>query len=323
MYAIPIDDTSAFAIRDEDDETWRCYYIDFDPLRVDSFKTPSGGIIYSATINPVTQAAWLIAKGQLFNVSRQFRDVVRVPLPRDDISVFDVTEINDRYYISCDSGRVWYFDLDTDDWVSVLMSEPPPERQPRGESETAADYVARTSPAMRAYVEKYPSFHKAIAVGDDIYFLAALGRVVRLRGDKIDELRLESGARLVKGGAEGNTAILCGDHPVAEIYRGTLDEGFERIFQNDERSLHMTALHRGVRYIGAATYPGFAGPSLFTWDGEDLTPVPTGCAREADNLLKLVSTGSVLWAIDEEGFFRLTSDGWALTELEDIANAAG
>jgi len=53
------------------------------------------------------------------------------------------------------------------------------------------------------------------------------------------------------------------------------------------------------------------------------TPVPTGCAREAGNLLKLVSTGSVLWAIDEEGFFRLTSDGWALTELEDIANADG
>ncbi|UOA28963.1 hypothetical protein [Pseudosulfitobacter sp. DSM 107133] len=341
MYAIPIDDHSAFALDDSafvaadkaefasgvdemeapEPGIWGCHYIDFDPFQVTSFTTPGGGIAYSATINPDTNDAWILAKDNLYIVFLKDQSIGKAPMPEEGISIFDVTQIGGRYYLSCSNGKVWYYDMNTFEWSALITSAPLPERQPRGETETAADYVARTTPARKEHIFKYPHFYKAIAVGSDHYFLGALGRVVKIGADGREEMRLDSGARLVTGSVEGDQAVLCGDSPIAEIFRGTLDSGFERIFQNPERALHMTALHKGLRYIGAAEYPGFFGPSLYTCEGDELTPVVTGCAREPDNLLQLVSTGGVLWAIDRRGIFRFTSDGWSLTDLSDIENA--
>lgn len=320
MYSIPITDTSAFLVEDEQTEGWRFYYVDFDPLSVDSFETPYGGVVVSATINPQSQAVWMIARGRLFAASRELRVAVPLPLPVEGAVAFDVTLIGDRYYVAFDAETIWYYERNTEEWVPVIRPGPRPEMPARDAGETARDYTARTSPAMYAYARKHPDFYKSFAVGGDHYFAGALGHVVRLRGDNLVESWIDSGARLVHGFAEEGAAVLCGDDPVAEIYRGSVDSGFELIFRDDAKALHLTALHRGVRYIGAAQDPDYAGPALFTYDGEDLTPVMTQCAREPGNLANLVSTGSVLWAIDASGLFRLTSDGWHLTEFDDLAS---
>ena len=337
MFTIPISDNLAFVLDDDDfvraererlageDEfdveentkkSWRCHYVEFDTFAVESFATPGVGIVYSGTFNLDTHAAWVLSRDQLFLISRKTRKVGRAPPPEDRISLFDISRIGDRYYLSCNNSKMWFYDVVADKWIAAVTSPPPPP--PRKAQETTPEYVARTTKPRVEHIRKYPHFYKAIAVGGDHYLLGALGRVVRLRGDASDELWLASGARLVRGGSEGDQAILCGDDPVAEIFRGTLDAGFERIYQNEERALHMTAIHNRVRYIGAAEFPGFNGPSLHTYDGENLTPIETGCAREPDNLLDLSSTGKVLWAIDRRGIFRLAGDDWTLTELSDI-----
>lgn len=339
MYAFAINEKMAFAVVgegfndvDKDDiepsseepqepTVWRHFFISFDPeLRVKHFRTPAGGIVYSATVNPDTGAIWMLARNRLYLLSRSTGEIFHAPLPEDRLAVFEVTEIAGRYYFCCSYGRIWCYDGKQDVWTPLVESDPRPKREPRRKGESVEEYVDRTTPASEAYIERFPDFFHAFAVGDDLYFLADLGRVVirSLRGETSNEIRFESGASLVGGHAEGNQAVICGSAPVAEIYRGTFENGFERIFQNDEKSLHLTALHDGTRYIGASVYPGFNGPSLFTYDGQDLVPVVTGCIREPGNLLQLVATGTVLWAIDEKGFFRHTTQGWSLTEFSEV-----
>lgn len=337
MYAFPIDDWTAFAVSfegltppdpDEDGAPfeeapeptiWRHHFIDFAEGSVVSFRTPSGGYVYSATLNSKTGAVWMLARNKLFILSRKERKVYEGTLPEKGLAIFNVTEIGDRFYFACDFGKVWCYDGPAGAWIPVLTADPPPARSPRREGETAEQYVERTTPARQAYIERFPRVYSAFAVGKEHYFVGALGRVVRQRADRFDEVRIESGARLVWGYAENDAAILWGDAPTAEVFRGTMDDGFERIFQSDDKALHMTAMHGGVRYIGAAVYPGLVGPSLYTLRDGELTAVETGCAREPDNLIQLVSTGNVLWAIDEKGFFRLTPEGWVLDEIAELA----
>lgn len=338
MYAFAINENMAFAVVgegfndvDEDDAellsdepreptVWQHFFINFDPeLSVKGFRTPAGGNVYSATTNPNTGAIWMLARNRLYVLSRNTGEIFHTPLPEDRLAVFEVTEISGRYYFCCSRGRIWCYDGKQDAWLPLVESDPRPKRQPRREGESVEDYVDRTTPARVTHIRKFPTFYHAFAVGDDLYFLADLGRVVvRLRGETSNEMRFESGASLVGGHAEGDQAIICGSAPAAEIYRGTFENGFERIFQNDEKALHLTALHDGTRYIGASVYPGVNGPSLFAYNGNDLVPVATGCTREPGNLLQLVAIGTVLWAIDEKGFFRLTTQGWSLTELSEI-----
>ncbi len=318
MYSIPLNDTFAFFFEDDRTAAWRFNYVDFDPLRVESFEAPYGGTVVSATMNPKSYAAWMLAHGQLFASSRDMKIAVPLPLPVEGAVAFDVTLIGDRYYVSCSAGTVWYYDRLTEQWVSLIRPEPL-SIPPRGASESAADYTVRTNPAMYAYARQYPDFYKSFAVGVDHYFVGALGSVARLRGNALAESRVDTDARFVHGFAEGGAAVLCADSPGAEIYRGTIDDGFDLIFRHEVSALHLTALHQGIRYIGAAPDLSYAGPALFTYDGKNLTPVVTGCAREPGNLSTFVSTGSVLWAIDAAGVFRLTPNGWQLTEFSEIA----
>lgn len=318
MFALALSDTQVFAVEDEDPDDWTFHYAGFDPLASDSFMTPSGGAVAAATINPETQAAWLLARGQLYAASRQLKVAMRLPFPAEDTVIFDVNLIGSRYYVCCNSATIWYYEREVEEWVQLLRPDPRPPTPERGADESAAAYTARTSPAQFDYARRFPDFYKSFALGDDTYFIGALGHVVVLRGRAMEETWLDSGARLVHGFREGNEAVLCGDHPVAQIYKGTLAGGFELLFQNDERALHLTALHKGRRYIGAGLSPDYEGPNLFVLEEDELVPVETGCDREPFGLLQLVSTGSVLWAIDTEGVFRFADGSWTLTEIEEI-----
>lgn len=340
VYAFAIDEKSAFAVVSDDIEnefddegfqsdeppepkTWHHYFVGVDAnLSVTHFKTPGAGVVYSAARNPFTGAIWMLARNRLYLLSRRTGEVFHFALPEDKISVFGLCEIGGRFYLSCSYGRVWYYDLKEEDWFPLIVSEPFPKRQPRKEGESVETYVGRTTPARVAYIKRFPDFQAGFALNDALYFVADFGKVVQVKGKEVSEVHLDSGGSLVRGHAEEDQAVICSFAPVSEIYRGTMEDGFELIFQSDDRALHLTANHEGVRYIGASWDPGTDGPSLFTLEGDELTVVKTGCSREPNNLIELVVKGSVLWAIDKQGLFRLTSDGWSLTEMSDVLDAS-
>lgn len=341
MFALPLNENTAYVVESigggqefEEDgtpvdetwepKTWKHFTVTFEPkLRTDCFETHSGsGVVHAATPNPQNSAIWMLARNQLYLVSRKSREIVQAVLPEDRLTIYNVNEVHGRYYLSCSRGRIWYYDSEKSKWISLLKADPRPEREPYLPKETAEEYVKRTTPKTKEYVRKFPNFFCSFGSDDEHYFLGGLGRVVRHKKGKLDEFRLDSGVQLINGFSEGGQVVLCGNAPIAEIYVGSFDNGFERIFQSDEKSLHMTSVYNGIRYIGASVYPGTEGPSLFTLDGGEISPIETGCAREPQNLICLVSTGNVLWAIDEIGFFRLTSEGWQLTEFLEIQNAS-
>lgn len=116
-------------------------------------------------------------------------------------------------------------------------------------------------------------------MGEDTYFIGCAwpsGRAARPdHGGKLAGQRRAAGPRLSRRTAPSSVAT----SRLPQIFAGTQEEGFELIFQNDERALHLTALHGGTRYIGAGLRPDYDGPNLFRLEGEDLVPVETGCAR--------------------------------------------
>ena len=319
MYALPVTDTLVLAIDDSEDEDWVFHFVEFDPTAHHSFRTPHGGQVLAMTVNPKSHAAWIVAAGQLYASSREMEIAVPLPLPVEGMVPFDVTLIGDRYYVCGNASNIWYYDVPREEWVPLVVPEPRPELPPRQGGETAESYTRRTSPRMYDHARRFPDMYRAFPVGQESYFCGALGRVIRLKDGATDEQWLETGPRLVHGFDEDGAAVLCGDDPVAGIYRGTIDEGFEQLFQDDNPALHLTARHGGTRYIGAGLDPDHEGPCLFTLEDGELAPVETGCEREPEHLTHLKVTGSVLWATDLEGIFRLKDGRWRLTEIADLA----
>ena len=319
MYAHPVHDTLVLAIDDEQNEDWVFHYIEFDPTAHVRFATPKGGSVVTATVNPESFAAWIIASGMLYASSREMQVAVRLPLPVKGLVPFDVSFIDQRYYVCGDASNIWYYDVPAEKWVGLMVPEPKPVLPARNAGESAEAHAARTSPEQYEYARQYPDIYRAFAVGQDHYFVGALGRVIRLRAEELSGQWVDSGVRLIHGYEEGGQAVLCGSGPVAQIYKGTLDGGFELIFENDNPALCQTACFNGTRYIGAALNPDHDGDCLYQIEDGDLVPVKTGCDREPDHLRYLMKTGSVLWAVDLNGIFRLTAKGWTLTELSDLA----
>lgn len=319
MFATPFSDTQVLAIDEDGEDDWVFHYIDYEPTSHDSFPTPHGGEILAVTINPQSYAAWILASGQLFAVSRELRVAVPLPLPVEGLVPFDITKIGERYYLCGNASNVWYYDVLKETWVPVVVPPPRESLPERAGGESAESYVDRTHPIFDAFAEKNPDMYKAFAVGEDHYFVGALGRVIRLRGDTLNEVWIDSGVRLLHGYEESGAAVLCGSGPVAEIYKGTIDDGFELIFEHDDKGLFMSALHEGKRYIGAGMEVDYDGDEfLFVLENGELIPVKTGCEREPEHLLHLVVKGSVLWAVDLDGIFRYANGTWTLTELSDL-----
>ncbi|MDU8910052.1 hypothetical protein [Aestuariicoccus sp. MJ-SS9] len=317
MYAMPTSDQTAVWIDDADADTWGVHYLSFDPLEDDSFETDSFGNVLAAAYNPANEAVWILGE-YIQAVSREKRAFVGIPFPEDGLVPFDLKQIGHYIYLCCAQANVWAFNRTINTWEPRLQPGPKPDIPSRDAAETAADYVDRTYPMMDRYAMDNPGTYGAFGSGDAHYVVGALGRVIRWRGDTPDQMWLDSGVRLIHGHDEDGQIVLCGDRPVAEIYRGTMDDGFELIFTDDERALHMTARQGGVRYIGAGIDEEYDGPGLFRLEDGELIPEVTGCAREPGQLLQLVSTGAVLWAIDQGGIFRLVDGEWQLTEFEDI-----
>lgn len=317
MYALPISDTEVLAIDEDQEDDWVFHFIAFDPSAHDSFATPHGGEIVSATVNPSNFATWLVAEGSIYAASRKLRIAVPLPLPARDLAVFDVQRIGERYYVCCSASNVWYYDAPAEKWVPV-NAPPALVEEPAGAS---PDEVYAL---MNQHAESNPDMYKAFAVGEDHYFVGALGRVLRLRGEKLDELWIDSAVQLVHGYEEDGKAVICGSAPMVEIYKGTIEAGFERIFESDDQSLFMSAYFAGSRFIGVGMNPDYEGDNfLFTYADEELVPVETGCDREPEHLLHLVVTGEVLWAIDLDGIFRFAKGKWSLTELLDLETKRG
>jgi len=320
MFAYPINNNLIAAIDDRQSEDWVFHFVEIEPFQVETYQTPHGGSIVSATVNPESFATWIIASGHLFASSREMQVAVRLPLPIEGLVPFDVTLLGERYYVCGDASNIWFYDVPAEKWVAVSNPEKRPALPPRGETESAKDYTRRTSAASYQHARSYPDIYKAFSVGNDHYFVGALGRVLRLREDDLTGEWIDSGIRFLHGFAEDSDAILCGSGSVAEIYKGNFETGFELIFQDDNPALFLMATHDGVRYIGAGLHPDHEGPCLFVLDTNgDLAVVETACAREPEQLRHLVSHSSSLLAIDEHGVFRLKEGRWSLTEFSDFS----
>ncbi len=320
MFSVPITETLVLAIDEDGENDWVFHYIDLNTGSHDSFSTPHGGEIMSVTVNPQSFAAWILASGQLYAASRELRVAVPLPLPVDGLVPFDITLVGDRYYLCGANSNVWYYDVQGEKWVPVVVPHPREKLPEREAGESAAVYVNRTHNIYADYARSNPDMYKAFSVAADCYFVGALGRTVRLRGDTSDEVRIDSGVRLLHGYAEEDKAVLCGSGPIAAIYKGDMEAGFEQIFQHDEKAYFLSALYDNKRFIGAGMEAEYEGEEfLFTLEEEELVPVVTGCAREPEHLLHLMVIGSVLWAIDLDGIFRYAKEKWTLTELSDLA----
>ncbi|PUB17263.1 hypothetical protein [Yoonia sediminilitoris] len=317
MFAVPTGENSAVAVDDSDPDAWVISYITFDPLSVEKLSVENLGNVLCATVNVQSQAVWILGD-YIQAVSRDLGQGFGVPFPQENVVPFNLQLVGDYFYLCCGKATVWVFDRTVNQWIERLAHGPEPVIPERGPTETAGDYVERTYPIMDRYARENPDAYAAFACGDAHYVIGALGRIVRFRGDEVNELWLDSGARLIHGFEENNQAVICADRPRAEIYKGTFEDGFELLYANDETALHLTAQHKGKRYIGAGQDEKYEGPALFELKGDELVVVETGCAREPVNLIQLVSEGDVLWAIDSAGFFRLKDGGWTLTELSAL-----
>ncbi|PWJ16571.1 hypothetical protein [Jannaschia seohaensis] len=319
MFAQPVTDTLVLAIEDVPPDEWRFHYISYEPTEHHSFDTPNGGDVISAAVNPENLAAWMLADGTLFAVSHELQSAIILPLPRERMPFFDVTRLDGRYFVTGAAANIWAFDMAEGAWSPITAPAPQPDLPDQGRDESDEAYARRVVMARSAHLQAHPDMYHSFKVGDDLYFVGALGRVFRLRDGALDGDWLDGGDRLFHGFAHEDEAILVGNDPGVAVYRGTLDSGFERIWQSDETALHRMAFFGGAHYVGAGLDLSYDGPCLNVLNGDELVPVVTGCEREPGHLRHLMVTGEVLWAIDLEGIFRFTKGKWTLTELEDLA----
>ena len=317
MFAIATSEKTVVSVDDSDPDVWVIKYIDFEPFSVEKVPVENLGQVLCATVNAQSQAVWVLGD-YIQAVSRDLRQGFAVPFPQDTLVPFNLQLVGEYFYLCCSKASVWVFDRVTNQWLERLAHGPKPVIPERGPTELATNYVNRSYRIMDRFSRDNPDTYAAFACNDTHYVIGALGRIVRFKDDLIDDLWLDSGARLIHGFEENDQAVICADRPRAEIYKGTFEDGFELLYANDERALHLTALYKGKRYIGAGLDEKYDGPAIFTLKDGDLVLVETGCAREPESLVRLDSIGGVLWAIDSKGIFRCQDDRWSLTEFSAL-----
>lgn len=320
MHVMPLDDRRAAIVIDDENGNWIVRYADFESGSFEGFVIPGFGQILSTTINPANLAIWLINdEGALCAISHQVQKAIYVPMPPEAFAPFNVRFSEGRYYLCGGSSNIWYFVMSEGRWTPVIVPPPRPSAPQRAAGEASADYVRRMGSALLDYSNNYPPLFGSFSVGTDEYFVGGRGRVFRLRNGRVDDLWIDSGNRLIHGHEESGKAVICGGDPLTEIFSGTIEDGFELIYRNDEPALHMTATFLGKHYIGAGVDPNYSGPCLFTLEDGELAPVETGCAREPAQLSLLRTTGMVLWAVDRDGIFRLSDGRWTLKERAELS----
>lgn len=309
MYSLPISDTTAIAIDDDEEDTWWVHVVDFDAKTIESFSVQGLGTVQSAHYDTGRGLIWVIVDGTIFAIQRSKQKIFEISPPPKPFYVYSVVGEGTHIYVSGEYSNLWRITVSGLTWEPLLTPRAKPPRSNDEKEQTRQ---------VRAYARKYPPYYFGFQVGNDYVFCGALGALARVRGTSVETQAIDTGARLMTGRVEGSQISLSADSPRAEIYLGGFDEGFEVIFSDNQRALHRTAVHAGRRYIGIAEYPPSDLHNLYVHEKGDLIPINTDCAREPLQLISLSSTGAALWAIDTIGMFRLSAGTWTLIDVDDL-----
>lgn len=309
MYALPISDTQAIAIDDIDEDAWMVHVVDFAARSFESFAVEGIGHVESMHYDVARGLIWVIVDGTIFAIQRSEEQIFEVPPPDDPFFAYTMTGEGSHVYVGGEYSNLWRIALPALEWEPLQTPDPPPPE---------TDDPDAQSRLNMAYARKYPPYYHGFPAGDAYMFCGALGALARVRGRTIERQMIETEPRLMTGRIEGAQLSFSSDSPLAEIYEGDFDQGFEVIFSDTLRALHRTALHAGNRYIGAAEYPPSSVDNLYLREGDLLVPVETGCARAPYPLISLTTIGTTLWAVDAGGIFRLSEGGWKLVDVDDL-----
>lgn len=310
MYSLPISDTTAIAIDDEDEEDWLVHFVDFEAQTMETFSVVGLGSVQFAHYDPDRGLIWVLIDGTIFAIGIAEKQIFDIsPPPRERFYIYSMISGKSHLYISGEYSNLWRISVHEQEWEPLLTPEPEPPETDDEEEQTRRN---------KAYAAKYPDYYFGFQVGEDYIFCGGMGALARVRGTSVEIQAIETGARLVTGRVEGAQISLSADSPGAEIYLGDFDAGFEVVFSDNQPSLHRTAIHEGRRYIGIAEYPPSDLHNLYVYEKDELVPIETDCAREPLQLISLSSMGSALWAIDAFGLFRLSDGKWTLVDDDDL-----
>ena len=323
MHLMPIDGSRAVALFLDYEGHWCVRYLDAGVGTTEGFKVPATGQIVDATVNPDKAGVLaLMDNGDVVAFLREQMIAMKMPPPPAGLVPLSVGYIDRRYYLAGLNAHICYYDMGRMEWVTANAPPPRPRIPDRYDSEPIPDHADRVLREQMAYISDFPAVFGIFPVGTDHYFVGGGGHVMRLRDGRFDDLWLDSGYRLAHGHEEDGQAVIAASDARSEIYRGTIDGGFERIFDDPVSALHLNARHGGRRYIGAAMDETYEGPTLFTLEEGELVPVemgpdPEDADRDLDPgiLTTLVSTGGALWAADLAGVYRLADGKWRYWEL--------
>ena len=309
MYALPISDTTAIAVDDADEDTWRVHLVDFASNTFDSFSVDGVGHVDFAHYDTGFGLLWVISDGTIFAIKRSAQQLFEVDMPEDRFFAYSMVGEGAYVYVSGEYSNLWRIALPAQVWEPLLTPEPKPPRSDDEEEQTRRVQAYAGSTRLTILASR-----SATPISSAVHWALWPGSAAR----RWKPRQLTPAARLVSGRVEGAQISLSADTPRAEIYLGDFDGGFEVIFADNLRAFHRTAMHTGRRYLGVAEYPPSSVDNLYVLEDGGPVPVETGAAREPLTLISLSSTGNALWAIDRIGIFRLSNGEWTLVDIDDL-----
>lgn len=310
MYTLPISESQAIAIDDQEEDPWYVYEIDYEKQSITPHEIQGVGQVESAFYDPERGLLWVVSEGDIFGISLTKQDTFGVPMPEPDFHMYAAIGDANALYVCGEYSNIWRLSLPDLSWTSLQSPDPKPARSDDPDQQTRQ---------VRAYANAFPPFYNAFRVGASYVFCGALGALAQVKDGVVRRSDINTGARFVSGRAEGGRMSLSADSPGGQIYIGDFDTGFEALFADKQPSLHRTAIHGGQRFIGIAEYPPSQLHNLYVLESpEELVPYNTDCAREPFALIDLTSIGKSLWAIDAAGVFRRDGTAWVLIQLDDL-----
>ena len=315
MYSLPISDTRAIAVDDNDEEKWLVHDIDYATKSVKSFTCEGLGEVTWAYFNREDEELWVVASGShVAVISLEQEECFEVGEPGEDdaFHVYSVVCVPGAAYVSGEYSNLWRIDLESFDWTPLL--KPEPNEEPDDEDDK------QRSRRTKEYAAKYPPLYGGVEIGRDIVFFGALGALARVRDGVVERKTLEIApkARLVAGQVEGTRLCLSADGARGAVFVGDFDAGFELVFSDNQPAFNRSAMHGGRRYLGIAAYPPSDLHNLYVHEDGKPVAVENDCPRDPLGLLSLSSTGAALWVIVNVGIFRFADDAWTLLDVDDL-----
>lgn len=314
MYSLPISDTKAISIDDEDEDEWHVHFVDFETKTFESFSVAGLETVQYAFFDPkVGQGIiWIVTQGTLFAISLEEKELFEVEPPPEKFFIYSVISDGKHAYVSGEHSNLWRFALPDFTWEQIQTPEPEAEE---------VDDEKEQSRRNKAYAAKYPPFYSGTQVGDDFVFCGALGALARVRGTAVETKLIEGKPRFVKVQTEGGRLVLGSDGKRGEVRIGDFDGGFETIWGDNLPAFHRTAVHDGRRYLGVAEYPPSNVHNLYTLENGKPQAVEIEgprCAREVFGLVSMSASETALWLVDGCGVFRFANGTWTLVDDDDL-----